>query len=160
MGDAIKVFLLLYADDIVLVAGTVLELQRKRRFLEKFSDKWGMEVNLTKTQVIVLRNGGKTLKSETFFYLAKKVKVVTYYRYLGLIFSSRNNWSKALLTLGAQAEKALKCIRTMFWKLGHPNVDVAFKIFDNRIVPILLYGSEIWGFESRNQIEKIHFTLL
>ena len=128
MGNAIEVFLLLYADDIVLVADTVLELQRKIRVLEKFCDKWGMEVNFTKTQVIVFRNAVKTSKSETFFYLAKKVKVVTYYRYLGLIFSSRNNWSRALLTLGAQAEKALKCIRTMFWKLGHPNVDVAFKI--------------------------------
>ena len=61
-----------------------------------------------------------------------------------------------MLTLGAQAEKALKCIWTMFWKLGHPNVDVAFKIFDSRIVSILLYGTDIWGFESRNQIEKIH----
>ena len=61
-----------------------------------------------------------------------------------------------MLTLGAQAEKVLKCIRTMFWKLGHPNVDVAFKIFASRIVPILLYGGEIWSFESRNQIEKIH----
>ena len=32
---------------------------------------------------------------------------------------------------------------------------MAFKIFDSRIVPILLFGSEIWGFESRNQIEKV-----
>ena len=63
MGNAIEVFLLLYADDIVLVADTVLELQRKIRVLEKFCDKWGMEVNLTKTQVIVFRNGGKTSKS-------------------------------------------------------------------------------------------------
>ena len=78
MGNAIEVFSLLYADDIVLVADTVLELQRKIRVLEKFCGKWGMEVNLTKTQVIVFRNGGKTSKSETFFYLAKKVKVVTY----------------------------------------------------------------------------------
>ena len=155
MGNALEAFLLLYADDIVLVADTVLELQRKVRVLEKFRDKLGMEVNLTKTQVIVFRNVGKTSKSETIFYLAMKVKVVTYYRYLRLMFSSRNNWSKALRILGAQAEKALKCIRT-FWKLGHPNVDVAFKIFDSRIVQILLYGSEIWGSESRNQIEKIH----
>ena len=94
-----------------------------------------MEVNLTKTQDIVFGNCGKTSKSETFFHLAKKVKVVTYYLHLGLIFSSRNNWSKALLTLSAQAEKALKCIRKMFWQLGHPKVDVAFKIFDSRIVP-------------------------
>ena len=61
-----------------------------------------------------------------------------------------------MLTLGTQAEKVLKCIQTMFWKLGHPNVDVAFKIFDSRIVPILLYGNEIWGFGGRNQIENIH----
>ena len=108
--------LLLY----VLVTDTVLEVQRKILVLETFCDKWGMEVNLTKTQVIDFRNSGETSKSETFFYLAKKVKVVTYYRYLRLVFSTRNNWCKALLTLGAQAEKALKYIRTMFWKLGHP----------------------------------------
>ena len=140
MGNALEAFLLLYADDIVLVADTVLELQRKVRVLEKFCDKLGMEVNLTKTQVIVFRNVGKTSKSETIFYLAMKVKVVTYYRYLRLMFSSRNNWSKALRILGAQAEEALKCIRTL-WKPEHPNVDVAFKIFDSRIVQILLYGS-------------------
>ena len=68
------------------MADTVLEVRRKISVLEKFCDKWGMEVNLTKTQVIVFRNSGKTSKSETFFYLTKKVKVVTYYRYLGLIF--------------------------------------------------------------------------
>ena len=86
MGNAIEVFLLLYVDDVVLVAETALELQRKLRVLEKFCDKWGMEANLTKTQVIVFGNCGKTSKSETFFHLAKKVKVVTYYLHLGLIF--------------------------------------------------------------------------
>ena len=115
MGNAIEVFLLLCADDIVLVADTVLELQRYIYTPSlKICDKWGMEVNLTKPQVIVFRNGRKTSKSETFFYLAKKVKVVTYYRYFGMMFSSRNNSSKALLTLGEPAEKALKCIRTCF----------------------------------------------
>ena len=89
-------------------------------------------------------------KSEKFFYRGKKVKTVTYYRYLGLIFSSRNLWSKALSTLAAQAEKALSTVRRMIWKLGHPNPEVAFKIFDARITPIL------WGSESRHQIEQVH----
>ena len=47
----------MYADDIVILGDTVLELQRKIRVLEKFFEKWGMEVNLTKTKVIVFRNG-------------------------------------------------------------------------------------------------------
>ena len=108
-----------------------------------------MEMNLTKTQVIVFRNGGKTSKSERFTYKSNMVKIVTYYRYLGLIFSSRNTWSKALSTLAAQAEKALSSIRKVIWNLGNPNIN-------SRIAPILFYGAEIWGSERRNQIEKIH----
>ena len=146
MGNKTEIFLLMYADDIVLLGDTVLELQKKINILEKFCDKWGMEVNLTMTQVIVFRNGGKTSKSERFTYKSETVKIVTYYRYLGLIFSSRNSWSKALSTLAAQAEE----------NLGHPNITVAFKIFDGRIAPILFYGAEIWGSERRNQIEKVH----
>ena len=72
-----------------------------------------MEVNLAKTQVIVFRNGGKTSKSERSTYKSNTVKIVTYYCYLGLIFSSRNTWSKALSTLVAQAEKALSSV----WKM-------------------------------------------
>ena len=90
MGNAIEVFLLMYADDIVLLDDTVLELQRKISMLKNFCDKWGMEVNLTKIQVIVFRNDGKTSKSERFTYKSNTVKIVTYYRYLWLIFASRN----------------------------------------------------------------------
>ena len=54
----------MYADDIVLVGDTVLELQRKINILEIFCEKWIMEVNLKKTKVLVFRNGGKTSESE------------------------------------------------------------------------------------------------
>ena len=57
MGNATEVFLLMYADDIILLGDTVLELQKNINMLEKFCDKWGMEVNITKAQVIVFRNG-------------------------------------------------------------------------------------------------------
>ena len=53
MGNAIEVFLLMYADDIVLVGDTVLKLQRKINILEIFCEKWGMEVNFKKTKVVV-----------------------------------------------------------------------------------------------------------
>ena len=136
MGNAVEVFLLMYADDIVLLGDTVLELQKKINILEKFCDEWGMEVHLTKIQVIVFINGGKTSKSERFTFKSNTVKIVTYHRYLGLIFSSRNTWSKALSALAAQVEKALCSIRKMIWKLGHPNIIVAFEIFDSRIALI------------------------
>ena len=67
MGNAIDVFLLMYADDIVLLGNTVSELQKKINKLEKFCDKWVMELNLTKEQVF--RNGGKTSKSEVYIHI-------------------------------------------------------------------------------------------
>ena len=70
MRNAIEIFLLMYADDIVLLGDTVLELQRKIRVLEEFCEKWGMEENLTKIKVIVFRNGGVMSKSDKFFYRA------------------------------------------------------------------------------------------
>ena len=77
---------------------------------------------------------------------------MTYYRYPGLIFSSRNVSSKALSTLASQAEKALSIVRRIIWKVGHPKLHVSFKIFDSRIVPILYYGSETWGHTYQDQI--------
>ena len=55
MGEAVEILLLMYADDIVLVADTPLELKRKIQILEQFSEKWGMKVNMTKTNSISKR---------------------------------------------------------------------------------------------------------
>ena len=33
-------------------------------------------------------------------------------------------------------------------------LDLQLKLFDHTIVPILLYGAEIWGFENTEIIEK------
>ena len=41
IGNTIEIFLLMYADDIVLLGDTVLELQRKIRALKEFCEKWG-----------------------------------------------------------------------------------------------------------------------
>ena len=65
-----------------------------------------------KTKFIVFRNGGKTSKSERFFYRNRSVEIVTY---LGLIFSLRNVRPKALSTLASQVEKACSIVREMIW---------------------------------------------
>ena len=57
------------------------------------------------------------------------------------MFSSRNNWSKALDNVLGTKTSNRRC--------GIQN-------FDSRIVPNLLYDSETWGYKSRNQIEKVH----
>lgn len=61
---------------------TVLELQRKMEVLQKSCYKWGLNVNLDKAEVLMLRNGGK-LNNETSKLGDMSVKVFTNYSYLG-----------------------------------------------------------------------------
>ena len=35
-------------------------------------------------------------------------------------------------------------------------IDLQLKLFDALVYPILMYSAEIWGFENKNIIEKIH----
>ena len=57
-----------------------------------------MKVNLEKTNVIVFRNGGIIKRNEMWHLNRKQLKTVTYYKYLGLVFSSKLSWSKATYT--------------------------------------------------------------
>jgi hypothetical protein len=39
-------------------------------------------------------------------------------------------------------------------------IDLQLKIFDALVAPILLYGSEVLGFEKNDNIEKVHLQFL
>ena len=90
----------MHADDIVLVGETIIQLQRKINISEKFCRKYGMKVNHDKTKVLVLEMEVKQQK-RNILLLGTKNGIDPYYRYLGLILSSRNVWSKAVATLAA-----------------------------------------------------------
>ena len=39
-------------------------------------------------------------------------------------------------------------------------IDIQLKLFDSLIEPILLYGSDVWGFEDNSNIERVHLFYL
>ena len=62
-------------------------------------------------------------------------------------------------TLANQASKAFFAVKSKLSQFGdvHLNdLSVSFKIFDSKILPILLYGYEIWFSHASLDIEKLH----
>ena len=49
-----------------------------------------------------------------------------------------------------KARKAIFLIRQALATLGNISVELAMKLFDSKIEPILTYGSIIWGIENSN----------
>ncbi len=63
----VKLFLLLYADDIIMFADSAEGLQNSLNILSDYCQKWKLTVNKEKTKIMVFRKGGR-LPNEMKFY--------------------------------------------------------------------------------------------
>ena len=83
----LKLFILLYADDIVLFGNSADELQKSIKILEEYCQKWKLTVNTSKTKVIIFRNGGRLPNGLTFTYKCTEIEIVSKFSYLGIVFT-------------------------------------------------------------------------
>ena len=139
----LKIIYLLFADDLTLVSSSRIGLQRLLNQLYEYCCKWKLSVNTDKTKIIVFRRGGGLKNYEKWFYNGQRVSVISFYSYLGVVFSWTGLWFQAQKALSEQASRALFCLTNSLHKFGTLPVDIALKIFDAKILPILLYGTEI-----------------
>ena len=68
------------------------------------------------------------------------------------------NNNKCAQNLSLRGKKALVQIVSVLCKVGTLSPKVFFKIFDTQVQPILLYSSEIWGFQRFDCIERVHLA--
>ena len=57
-----------------------------------------------------------------------------------------------------QAKRAMYSLIKTSRQLLLP-IDIIVQLFDHTVVPILLYGCEVWGYEYCNIIEKLHLEI-
>ena len=150
-----NVLSLLYADDLADCADTPGRLQKVIDAIVQYSQLWGLQVNIDKTKIIVFRNGGILRSNEKWFMNGQKLETVTSYKYLGLMFTSRLCWTLAQQTLASQALKAVQLLKCISYKCKGLPPKTLLMLFDKMIVPVLTYGSEIWGYQTRIEIERV-----
>lgn len=66
------------------------------------------------------------------------------------------SWYACQKTLAEQASKALFAVKSKLNQFGPLSINVLFKIFDSKILPILTYGSEVWFGHESMDIERVH----
>ena len=82
----VELFILLFADDVSLLATTPYGLENQLNFLKVCCDRLQMEANRDKRKVTVLRKGGYLSKYENKYYDGVEMEVVNKYHYLGFAF--------------------------------------------------------------------------
>ena len=78
-------------------------------------------------------------------YTGNEIECVSQYKYLGIQFCASGSFSPAQKELYSKALKGYYKLRRDFISFG-PNVKNSIHVFDHTITPILLYGSEVWGY--------------
>ena len=88
-----KLYVLLYADDIVVLAESANELQLALNKLNEYCQKWSLSVNVTKTKIVIFSRG-KVRKYPRFTLGCNEIEVKDDYVYLGVTFNYNGSFKK------------------------------------------------------------------
>ena len=101
--NQINLFLLMYADDTILIAETSEHLQEMMDALQTWTHEYGLTVNINKTKVIVFRSSWQ-LGNETFIYNGEQVEIVNTFSYLGLYLHYNGKFNVTQKHIAAQGK--------------------------------------------------------
>jgi sorting nexin-29 len=154
----LKLFLLLYADDTVIMAESECELRKALKGLEQYCSQWDLTINVKKTKTMIFSKG-KARKVGKFTINGREVERVDHFNYLGVKFSYNGKFQNTMKHNIEKAKNALFKLNT-YTNAHQINIQTKLFLFEKTIEPILLYGCEVWGQEDFAQIEIFHRSYL
>ena len=115
--DQIQMLIMLFADDVILLSFTITGLQHQLNIFNDAANNLSLVVNLSKSNVVIFRNGGHLALREKWFYNGTRLAVVNQYKYLGVIFSTGVTFSYCLEDMASRAKKGVIGILMLLWTL-------------------------------------------
>lgn len=156
LPNLMELFILLFADDVALLSTTPGGLQCQLNTLSTCCRRLKLSVNMGKTKIMVFRKGGFLGIREKWFFEGERLETVNSYCYLGFTFSTKLSIDVGTNTLVAKGKKAVYILYKVFHNCKEMSPDTFFRIFDSKVQSILLYSSEVWGFQRLEKIERVH----
>ena len=146
---------LMFADDCALLSTSIKGLQRLLGEVERYCNIWGLRVNTGKTKVTVFKGSTKLKNSEKWMYKRECLEVVNSFKYLGVTFSFNGKWRRHIKSVSQKAEFAANKILGFAMRFKELNHKEVLKIFDAVVVPMLLYGCELFGTEEITELMAV-----
>ena len=151
--------ILLYADDVLLIAESENELQCMINKVAEWCQKWRLAVNCNKTNIIHFCKKNVN-KLYTFTIFNEPIEVVESYRYLGLMLFEDLNITKSVEILVNSASRAFGSMLNKHYAINGFDYDTYTKLYESLVVPVLLYGSPIWGLSHYPKCETLQHKIM
>ena len=145
---------LMYADDMCILASTPDELQSGLNILDDFCCRWNLIVNCDKTEILIFQKT-KPPTPPVFVYRGTELPHTGQFKYLGIMFDGEGKCDMCIETLCGQARKATMALRQRF-RAYEFTPHEKYGLYLQLVEPILSYGSEVWGYERAPDMEILH----
>ena len=139
--------LLLYADDIVIIAPSHANSQAMLDTLTRWCRKWGMRANIAKSQVVHVRNQQRPQCEKDLFLDLQEMIYVSDYKYLGCWINEFLNNTRTVEALTSAAGRSFGRIINMFRKMGDMGYETYSTLCDSYVLPVANYAAGVWGFK-------------
>ena len=138
-----RIAALMYADDVVLMADSASDLQIMVDVVFEFCNKWRIEVNTKKSQIMIIDEPGKGRSEYLWKYGDTELDIVRHYKYLGVIFSDDLTWTKHSVRVVDKVKASLVRLGIL---LTRKELPVALKtlVWDAVAGSVLQYATEVW----------------
>jgi hypothetical protein len=146
------IHILLYADDIVLLANNYFDLQEKINLVSNYFKENGLTVNLSKTKVVIFRNSRKKFSQPKVFWDDEEIEIVNEYVYLGVTLNSKLNFSESSKVFFNKAQLAENQISNIAYRGNIRTLNSRLKLFDSLVKSVLLYSCPVWGSHVTEQL--------
>ena len=146
LPNGLPVNCLFYADDLILISRSAAGLQKQLNILQDYSEKWLLKINLKKTKTLIFQkqNRKSTRDKFSFFLNGTPIDKASQYSYLGITFNTNGSFANSKKVLVEKARRSIFASKR-YLDFNKLPIKTCNKLFDTLFLPILLYGSEIWG---------------
>ena len=103
----LNLYLLMYADDMVLFSESIQELQKMIDVVNLYSNEYDLYINMSKTKIVIFRNRGNCKPDEKWFLNGNHIELYNEFMYLGILFFFNGKFVQTQNRLSDQGRKAV-----------------------------------------------------
>ena len=150
-----NVSILMYADDIVLIAETGTNLQIMLNTLCEWCSTWGLVIINNKSAVAHFRSSSTEITQHEFVCGSEIINIAKSYKYLGVLLTDTLDYNVMVKSVAQAANTALGLLISKVKLNGGVHFKCFTQMFDTFVWPVISYSACIWGTREYEAIESV-----
>ena len=125
-------------------------LQNQLNVVNDYCFDWKLTLNAEKTKTVVFNKTSATFKLHQINFGGELIKTAKYFSYLEITLDSNGKFHTAINELSRKLQKLQGDYINHLLLITYP-LKQSLETFNPHVKPILLFSSEIWGHESKEE---------